>query len=59
MSETFYRSAAALGRDFKYFFLIHLMMATIAVLWVPVGILGLFLGDRPGRAVMRFFIAFD
>jgi hypothetical protein len=59
MSETFRRGAAALGRDAKYFFLILLMMATIAVLWVPVEVLGLFLGDRPRRAVMRFFLLFE
>lgn len=59
MSEASSRGIAALGRDFRYFFLIVLMMATIAVLWVPVEILGLFLGDRPRRAVMRFFLLFD
>ena len=59
MSEAFSRGIAALGRDYKYFFLILLMLATIAVLWVPVEILGLFLGDRPRRVVMRFFLLFD
>lgn len=46
-------------KDFKYFSLIMLMMATIVMFYIPCLILSLFVGQRIWVWFARFFKLFD
>ena len=59
MSDSASHKALGLLRDFKYFFLILLMLWATALCWIPLRVLGLFLGDRASRLFIRFFLLFD
>jgi hypothetical protein len=59
MNDATSHKAASLMRDFKYFFLILLTFWAIAVFWIPIGILSLFLGERIPRRFVNFFNLFD
>jgi hypothetical protein len=52
-------SLPGLLRDFRYFVLIAAMFWLIALLWIPLWLLRLCLGERVHRAFSRIFLIFD
>ena len=45
--------------DFKYFFLIMLLILMIAIFWIPLKILEIFFKDKFTRSFANFFMRFD